>query len=356
MPRLYRHDTVPPLSESDRYPGTASILPIRQLTKTMPDSLELEKSSADEILRHIGPGKVIRSEVFEWVVKRIRELKNQVGQETGRISVPNLIGQTLGTAIDTLGQFSELRLGRVLDTSGALVDSSDAKQRSRVLLAQFPPPNDQASPDTVVEFLAAPLDESEAAGPVIDEDGLADSVAIDTLLKIPGSNFPSAWPDDTSNSVTFDGVEGTVQPASSSPSEITVRVPKDIPNAPTGTEDKEVTVKVTVEGQSDSTTITVKPPPSDPAPRIDSLPQQAEVGETITISGSNFSGTASDNTVIFGGTTTIPETAQTDSLEVEVPSVSGLGPPGSFKEVTVKVDVDARKSNGRGITVVVPSP
>lgn len=321
----------------------------------MPDSLD--NASVDDVLEQIGPGKLIRSEVFKWMIERIRELEEEVSKEPpGQVSVPNLIGRTLGTAIDTLDQASvELRLGRVLSTSGVLINTDDPEQRSRVLLAQFPTPNERVASDSAVEFLAAPLDDSETNRPVIDKENFPSSARVGTLMTIPGSNFPSAWPSDTPNSVTFDGVEAEVQSGSSSPTAITVRIPESIPNAPTGDEELEVTVEVNVEGQSDSTTMTVLPAPEEPLPQITSLPDQAEVGELITIAGENFSETASENTVYFGTDPQNVEASSTTSLDVVVPEVSGLGSqPGSFKSVTVTVEVGEYQSNEKALRVVVP--
>lgn len=324
----------------------------------MPDSLE--NASVDEVLQHIGPGKLIRSDVLAWVVEHIRDLEDRVGDgPAGQVTVPNLIGRTLGNAIDTLGQSSlALRLGRVLDTSGALVNTSDARQRPRVLLAQFPPPNDRVAPNSVVEFLAAPLDETETTAPAIS--GITPSRArINELVTITGQNFPSSWPSNTNNAVTFDGAEGEVQAGSSTPTAITVRVPEDIPDAPAeeGEVKEDVTVAVTVDGQTAETTMTVLPAPTDPVPQITDAPAIADVEETITIEGENFSGTPSDNTVFFGAQPQSVETATSTSLEVVVPQLSGLGTtPGDFLSVSVSVQVGDLTSNEVPMRVVVPFP
>ena len=124
-----------------------------------------------------------------------------------------------------------------------------------------------------------------------------------TAVTISGSGFAS---QTSGNQVAFNGTAASVTDASES--ELVATVPN---GATTGT------VRVTVE-QSTATgpSFTVEAS----APGITSIdPDSGIVGREVTISGMNFSPTASENEIIFNGTDATVKSATETELVTEVP-------------------------------------
>ena len=155
---------------------------------------------------------------------------------------------------------------------------------------------------------------------------------VGTTVTITGTNFSA---QSTDNAVSFNGTAATV--STSNTTTITAVVPD---GATTGT----ITVKVirrTIAGPS----FTVEEPP---APTITSIdPANGIVGTVITINGTNFSATASENVVNFNGTTATVTAATTTSITTSVPDGATSGP--------VSVEVDGQKVTGPDFTVEVPA-
>jgi endoglucanase len=90
-----------------------------------------------------------------------------------------------------------------------------------------------------------------------------------------------------------------------------------------------------------------------PAPTITAIsPTSGSPGTTVTITGTNFSATASANTVIFGSTAATVTAATTTSLRVTVPNIAAGA-------VNVTVTVAGKSSNAVSFTVTTattPTP
>jgi IPT/TIG domain/Chitobiase/beta-hexosaminidase C-terminal domain len=154
---------------------------------------------------------------------------------------------------------------------------------------------------------------------------------VGTSVNISGTNFGSSQGTST---VTFNGTAGT--PTSWSATSIAVPVPS---GATTGN------VVVTVAGvASNGVSFTV----SAPAPNIASLnPTSGPVGDSVTITGTNFGATQGSSTVSFNGTAGTPTSWGATSIVVSVPSGATTG--------NVVVTVGGVASNGVSFTVA-PSP
>ena len=136
-------------------------------------------------------------------------------------------------------------------------------------------------------------------------------------VTITGENFSATALE---NEVGFGGVMAE-DPTSASATSLTVRVPS---GARTGR------ISVAVGGQtgtsSESFTVTGTTPALDPPVVSSFTPTSGPVGTTVTITGENFSETASENEVRFGGVmAAAPTSASTTSLVVLVPSGARTG-------------------------------
>ncbi|MCW9709179.1 beta strand repeat-containing protein [Fodinibius salsisoli] len=151
-----------------------------------------------------------------------------------------------------------------------------------------------------------------------------------TAVTITGANFSATASD---NAVTFNGTEATVTSASTT--ELVVTVPQ---GATTG--------NITV-GAGDQTatgpTFSVTDAPVPQVAIEDISPKQGPVGTAVTITGHNFSGTASENTVTFNGTKATISNATETTLEVSVPQGATSGP--------VKVSASGQTATGPSFTV-----
>lgn len=136
------------------------------------------------------------------------------------------------------------------------------------------------------------------------------SGAVGSEVTISGSDFSSL---PVNNMVSFNGTEAEVLKASTS--ELVVEVPK-------GATSGEVTVTINnmaVTGPVFTVVI--------PAPVISSIsPKTGVPGTEVTISGANFSPSASGNTVLFGGEEATIISASEKELIVKVPEGAGDGP------------------------------
>jgi gliding motility-associated-like protein len=131
------------------------------------------------------------------------------------------------------------------------------------------------------------------------------SGAVGTAIVINGTNFD---PSPTNNVVSFNGTVASVTAATAS--SITATVPS---GATTGKISVTVNNCITVQTTSDFTV-------TAPLPTITSFtPASGPVGTTVTITGTNFSTTAANNTVAFNGTTSIVTASTATSITTTVP-------------------------------------
>jgi hypothetical protein len=94
-------------------------------------------------------------------------------------------------------------------------------------------------------------------------------------------------------------------------------------------------------------TITVEPPPGVNPPTISAInPNRGPVGTSVTITGTNFSTTASDNQVRFANIAGTVQSATATTIVTSVPAGSVAGP------ITVTVTVGGQASNAFPFTVL----
>ena len=158
-------------------------------------------------------------------------------------------------------------------------------------------------------------------------------------VTITGQNF-SATANE--NIVRFGGIKAA-DPTSPSAISLTVEVPA---NAPSGT------ISVEVDGQTgiSEDSFTVLAPSAPPVPEVAGFtPDRGPVGTSVTITGQNFSATANENIVRFGGIKAAdPTSPSAISLTVEVPANAPSG--------TISVEVDGQTGISEdSFTVLIPS-
>lgn len=157
---------------------------------------------------------------------------------------------------------------------------------------------------------------------------------VGTAVTINGSGF-SATP--ANNAVTVGGKSATVTSATTT--KLVITVPATATTGP---------IKVTFSGSSATTptNFTVTPPP----PTISSFsPGSGAVGATVTITGTNFSTTPANNTVLFNTTTATVSAATATQLTATVPAGATTG--------KIKVTVAGNTATStNNFTVTVPAP
>lgn len=150
-----------------------------------------------------------------------------------------------------------------------------------------------------------------------------ESGVVGTTVTIAGANF-STTPSE--NIVAFNGVAAAVTAASAT--ELTVTVPAD---ATTG----RITVTINGIETTSASDFTV------PEPTVTGFfPPIAGAGVPVTITGSNFSTTTTDNIVTFNGTDATVTAASPTELTVTVPAGATSGP------ISVKVGPNTVTSAG----------
>ena len=151
-----------------------------------------------------------------------------------------------------------------------------------------------------------------------------------TLVTIEGSGFSNRSSD---NSVLFDDMEAPVDSAAADL--ITTKVPQ-------GAASGEVKVIVD-EDTTTGPTFTVEAS----TPGISSVnPESGPAGTKVTINGTNFSSTPSENTIRFNGVTASVNSADEEQIETEVPLNATDGP--------VKVTVNNKSTTGPDFDVKGP--
>ena len=175
---------------------------------------------------------------------------------------------------------------------------------------------DRSGTPSVAEFGMQPRTAPAPAAPVVSSFSPSEG-EVGTSVTITGENFSDV---PSENDVRFGGVMAA-EPTSASTTSLTVRVPS---GARTGS------ISVAVGGQTGTssenfTVIGTTPAPA--APVVSSFsPSEGAVGTSVTITGENFSATASENEVRFGGMMAAePTSASTTSLTVLAPSGARTG-------------------------------
>jgi IPT/TIG domain-containing protein len=323
-----------------------------------PEAVEGGKEMATE-LKKVQPGELIKSDLMNLIIEKLLALDTGT-QPTGSVTVPNLFGRTLSEAATVIKQPQiSLQLSNVVDAFGAPLDPDLTENKSRLILNQVPEPGARVNPGSLIDLLVAAKPSTSTTGtslkPTINTVNPFNpaKVPIGQDVTINGNNFAL---DRTKNRVTFDGVAAVGDPTpESSKNKLVVKVPA-ISAAPAEGQEKEVTVVVTTPdgGASDGVKLVVLPPLAGANPTITSIQSSdvdfARVGEVIIINGSGFSSTLTQNQVTFDTVNTFPEqTGNTpEKITVKVPAIAGVVGPADFKDISIFVTVNGRKSNVKG--------
>lgn len=289
------------------------------------------------IVDTVRPGDVISSDLMTRIIALLNAHDAALGAGTGGIVVPNLFGRTIIEA-QLMLQMQQLALGSVVDVFGTIVNPQAAASASLMVLNQVP----VAGAGTIVGAAVSVVVSAQSGGgggpapvtPQINQIVQVSARAGETI-EIRGSGFAGV-----TSSVTFGGIAGTVL-GTSNQTRLFVTVPSGIPGAPALPGDPSlpgVVVRVTNPGGGFATgSLTIAPPLASPL-TIAGI-SAALVGNPVTITGSGFSATASQNVVNFGGVNAgTPSAASAVQLTVTVPTgIPGLVVPGDSTTVNVHV-------------------
>ena len=286
----------------------------------------------------VNPGDPITAANWNALVSAVLASSGTVSTGGG-ITVPSLFGLTLGNAVAILTlPTTQLTVGSTVDSLGNAVDPTLVDSKPLMVLNQVPPPGTSVLAGTGISLVVAPKPGSAPPPPVFPSiTGFVPAQPpILTPVEIDGDNL-------SGGTATFDGVPGI--PASGSTKfKLFVVVPSGIPGAPTANppgQSKSVTVVVTTpDGHSPNTALTILPPLANPLPVINTFnPLQGTLPGSVTISGTGFDTTASNNAVNFDNIkNVIPTTASAGQITVTIPTgINGL--VNQFDSVTVPISV-----------------
>lgn len=304
----------------------------------------------------VQPGDLISSDLMNEMLDELASLKSaidQFGAPTGTVPVPNLFGLTLSEARAIITQPArQVTLGTVIDITGVTVDPLAQTNRLRVVLTQSPTAGARVQPGYAINLVVSASPDGSsgpvAKPPTITELQTPDGTTTTTFavgdgMVIVGTNFDPTPPN---NAVSFNGISVTPKPNANDPTRrLIIVVPTGIPNAPSEpgqTSLEGVNIVVTTPVASASTTCTVAAPSATPPPQITGItPAFAPLSGSVTVNGTGFSTTASENTVHFGDAAGTVTNANATSLTVDVPAaLSGLNNQGDNQLVDVTVAVN----------------
>ncbi len=289
---------------------------------------------------HVQPGEVIRSSFINGLVDQVNALAS--GAPGPGVSVPHVIGRPLSQARSMITQPAvNLALGLTIDANGASVDPNAPASAALVVIMQSPQASARVNVGSAVDLILA----AQGTGPAplpkpVIVGTTSPSTPIGQPVTIIGDNFDLTA---SSNTVTFDGVPaGVPNPASKTSLTVTMPVIAGVP--------KTVQIVVTTPGGGPSapfpTTVTAPVPGPTPAiTSVDTSPHAiGRVGEAMKINGSNFSATASNNTVLFDSVQVVASVASANQLTVTVPNIPGVVLNGPPKLVSLRVKVGSSTS------------
>lgn len=242
-------------------------------------------------LPEVKPGDLITAEQINSLIKALNALAKQANN--GTVIVPLLIGRTISDTRALVAlPGTQLALGVIIDANGLQLDPLDSKVQSRVLIGQEPSPGASVLPGTTLTLIAAGVPGGAVTQvPAVKISGVdKQSVAVDDTLGISGTNFANPL---SNNSITFNNTPGLLMLNQSTANLLQVKVPANIPGAPTQPGQQPlagVVVKVAAgQTSSDSVVVTILPPVSN-KPSITKIePLNGQVtGANITITGTNF--------------------------------------------------------------------
>lgn len=308
----------------------------------------------------VRPGEIITAELMNQILTQLESVEERLTKfgagTTGGVIVPNLFSRTLLQAANILKQTQiGLKFGNVVDAFGTSIDPDQVASRSRLVINQVPEPGSRVNPGSFVDVLVAAVGGSggttqPTAKPTIDPAGFNPSrVPIGQDVTILGNNFAL---DRTKNIVTFDGIPQDGDPTpESEKTKLVVKVPRLPSPIPAGTEKRVTVIVETPEGgKSEAAQLTLLPALEGSNPTIGTIESSdvnfARIDDVITINGAGFSVTLNQNVIAFGTVTTFPEPGVSPTrLRVRVPAISGLVRADDFKDVSISVTANSRKSN-----------
>lgn len=292
----------------------------------------------------VKPGDLITADLINYILSHLEDIEEQIALlvgsvGTGPVLVPNLFGRPLGATLSILGQSAvNLNVGQVIDVFGNPIDPDLTAEHNRTVLHQFPIPGVRVAVGSTVDLLVSGTGEggstpTDPTQPRIDSFSPTNP-RLNTVVAIFGANFAAVT---SQNQVTFDGVPGMLG-ATSSPQMLSVTVPANIPNPPTGSGSRSVLVIVTTPTGQASANLTVRAAQTN-VPTITEIRTSANVvvppntgvitaGDTISITGSNFGSDIGALRVMLGNDQADIESFgviddETQALQVNVPLLEG---------------------------------
>jgi len=300
-------------------------------------------------LNKVNPGDLITAAQWNALVDAVSSFSGVA--VTGPVTVPSVFGFTLTNAVALLTLPStQLVVGSVIDSLGNRIDPNQPSSKSLIVLNQMPQAGTGVQPETSLNLVVTPVAGSAPPPPpqppIISAFATVQPVPITQTVEIDGQNFD---PAPGNNQVTFAGVQGTVG-GTSNRNQLFVSVPTGIPGAPT-TAGQTLSVPVVVTtpaGASSPSNLSITAPPSTPVPTITNIAPTGgqAVGNSITITGTNFDGTTpGNNSVIFLNITATPTNATSTQLVVTVPAgINGLNKAGDNVNIGIIVQTNGQQS------------
>jgi hypothetical protein len=323
-------------------------------------------------LKKVEPGDLIASDLMNLIIDELLDLEAKVAGMggTGTVTVPSLFGMTLDSAQSLISQPQfKMNMGSVLDAYGTLLNAGENDAKQRLVINQYPVPGARVGTGAFVNLLVGAKPSAGGGGtttpPAVKLNSFNPAKAhIGEQVTLIGENFYML--DITKNVVTIGGVKAA-PPTSMKSTELNVVVP-DIPEPPTGTAEKPVSVKVENPNGTASLDLLVLAK-REGVPTLTNMTKDTSatpatifaVGSIVKINGTNFSSESQKNVVTFGKISTTPESTgnTTSVLRVRVPLVEGLtqNVEGSVL-VNVFVTSNGIKSQNTltNITIAVPAP
>jgi hypothetical protein len=280
----------------------------------------------------VNPGDLISAQLMNQILHKIADLEGKIGTgTTGTVPVPSLFGLTLGSARAILiAPTTQLAVGGVLDTGGVVINPTAPSTANRLVLMQSPMAGERVAAGSSVDLVVVGTGSGAIPTPAPAITSITQATApMNTAITINGTNFATLF---SSNVVTFDGAQGTVNPGND-PTRLSVVVPTTIPGAPKSG----VQVVVTVAGvASNASPINVTAAQVNQPTITDMNPVGAQEGTAVTITGTNFGAAPANNEVRFDGQLGIVNSGGSTSLNVTVPTTVVASTPKFDVQLTVK--------------------
>jgi hypothetical protein len=303
----------------------------------------------------VNSGGLITAEFMNQIIARINDIDGRTGTATGTVTVPLLVGRTLGQARAILqAPSTQLQMGEVLNTSGAFIDTLTNDSLALTVINQMPAANARVSPGTAVLLLVPGTGGSSGHSNLAITSITPNPAATNSLVTINGQGFD---PDRTLNLVTFDNVAVPEPPTQQSTTfQLIVRVPQGIPNIPTtqGQSRANVPVQVQSPGGSVSGSVAVGPASAQPKVTVNAIAATMQVNTSVQITGSNFSANQGALAVRFNGVAANITASTPTSITFTVPTL-GI-PPGSFIDNVAVVVSSTGFANSEPRTTRVQNP